>query len=909
MTTALSASMGRLFADLFGDLFNTAAASGSDEALTYRRPDGSPSGMDIADANTRLATWLPYITFDATNKLFGNRDSIGFCLEVLPQTGADKATADRLKGLFARLPTHATLQFHLFASPHVKDTLRNHANLRLADLDADAKADRMGRPARNDNVFRQMARRRYAHLNHGAFAPLMAGNGMLVRDFRLCLSVTIPGSLDRPADVDTLRDVRDGVRSTLLSARFPNESWGADELINWVGDQLNPNRMLADCTQGQRMLRAYDDQREIRDQCVDRDTHIDWSDPVKAVLRKMGGPSADAMEMRFLSLNGANSTPKRFGLWNMGGLIGDLFQDTLQVPCPFLITEGVYFPDQHSTKSGAVTEKLKADRDAKSEIADFSPGMAGKKEDWDMALQAIEAGGKFVHTYHQLVLFARQGEGKRAENALRDVWAARGFELNLDTYTHRMALLSALPMTLSKPFFQDLQRMKRETKRVSGNAIHLAPLVAEPKGSRTPVLLGVGRRGQLIGLDFYDNTEGGKNVAIVGAVGSGKSTLLQEIAASYFGIGAKVRVFDRGRSFERLASRVGASFVRFGQEKRISVNPFSLVSDPVLYDGELCGGINDDVAMLQPVLAKIASPLQPLDPTIYATLATVIKEEFDRKGRAMSVTDIQARYQQGRLYDDRPIDQRYYDLADMLAPFCKGGPYEALFEGQSTLDFSNDFLIFELEDLSNNPHLRGVVQMILLYQITQEMLQERHRKKLFIMDEAKEALSGGATGDSADDQAMSEFVERLYLRVRKYNGSAITATQDVAHYHASSYGTSIFNQSDFIFMGRQSETSIAAAARNETFVIDENLKRILVSLGGGGQGSHGNEGGGSFKEWYVHSPIFRGVMRLVINPSTLLLYSNRPEDNTPLDRRIAAGMSASQAVDDLLRERGVTEWG
>lgn len=902
MIAALRSSIGSLFGDLFG-----ASATGSlDKDPTYRRLDGSRSGMDIADVNTRLASWLPYIEFDAADKLFGNRDSIGFCLEVLPQTGADKATADRLKGLFARLPTHATVQFHLFASPHVKDTLRNHANLRQADLDADAKADRMGRPARNDNVFRQMARRRYAHLNQGAFAPLVAGNGMLVRDFRLAISVTIPGSLDRPVDVDTLRDVRDGVRSTLLSARFPNESWAADELINWVGDQLNPNRMLGD-----RTLRAYDDQREIRDQCVDRDTHIDWSDPVMAVLRKMGGPSADAMEMRFLSLNGANSTPKRFGLWNTGGLIGDLFQDTLQVPCPFLITEGVYIPDQHSTKSGAVTEKLKADRDAKSEIAEFSPGMAGKKQDWDRALQAIEAGGKFVHTYHQVVLFARQGEGKRAENALRDVWAARGFELNLDTYTHRMALLSALPMTLSRPFFQDLRRLKRETKRVSGNAIHLAPLVAEPKGSRTPVLLGVGRRGQLIGLDFYDNTEGGKNVAIIGAVGSGKSTLLQEIAASYFGIGAKVRVFDRGRSFERLASRVGASFVRFGQEERICVNPFSLVSDPVLHDGELCGGINDDVAMLQPVLAKMASPLQPLDPTIYATLATVIKEEFDRLGRAMSVTDIQARYQQGRLYDDRPIDQRYYDLADMLAPFCKSGPYEALFEGPATLNFSNDFLIFELEDLSSNPHLRGVVQMILLYQITQEMLQERHRKKLFIMDEAKEALSGGGIGgigDSVDDHAMSEFVEKLYLRVRKYNGSAITATQDVAHYHASSYGTSMFNQSDFIFMGRQSETSIAAAARNETFVIDDNLKRILVSLGGGGQGGHGNEAVGSFKEWYVHSPIFRGVMRLVINPSTLLLYSNRPEDNTPLDRRIAAGMSASQAVDDLLRERGVSEW-
>jgi conjugal transfer ATP-binding protein TraC len=890
MTEALRSPITSFLGRLLGGKSAERAEDSGDEPVIYRRPDGSRSGLDIADQNTRMSSWLPYIEFDKNDKFFGNRDSIGFCLEAVPQTGADKGTSDRLKGLFSRLPSHSTLQFHMFASPHVKDALRRYANLRVADLGSTSTSDRLGRPARNENVFRQMARRRYAHLNHGAFSPLVPGVGMLVRDFRLVVSVTIPGELGKFGDVDKLRDIRDGVQSTLNSARFPNEQWGANDLINWVADQLNPNRMMGD-----RMPRAYDDQRQVRDQCVDHDTHIDWSDPVRAVLRKMGGSEKEAMELRFLSLNGSNSTPERFGLWNMGGLIGDLFQDTLQVPCPFLITESIYIPDQQSTKSGAVTEKLKADRDAKSEIAEFSPGMAGKKEDWDMAIKAIEGGGKFVHTNHQVVLFAPHGEGKRAENAIRDVWAARGFELNTDAYMHRQALLASLPMSLSKPFFADMQRMRRETKRVSGNAIHLAPMVAEAKGSKTPVLLGVGRRGQIIGLDFYDNTEGGKNVAIIGSVGSGKSTLLEEIAASYYGIGAKVRVFDRGRSFERLASRVGAKFVRFGQEKRICVNMFSLVSEAVVHDGEVCGGINDDVAMLQPVLAKMASPNMPLDPTIYATLATVIKEEFDKKGRTMSVTDIQARYKQGRLYDDRPIDQRYYDLADMLAPFCKGGPYEALFEGPATLDFSNDFLIFELEDLSSNPHLRGVVQMILLYQITQEMLQERHRKKLFIMDEAKEALAGAG----ADDQAMSEFIEKLYLRVRKYNGSAITATQDVAHYHASSYGTSIFNQSDFIFMGRQSETSIAAAARNETFVIDDNLKRTLVSLGGAG---------GSFKEWYVHSPIFRGVMRLVINPSTLLLYSNRPEDNTPLDQRIAAGMSASEAVDDLLRERGVSEW-
>jgi conjugal transfer ATP-binding protein TraC len=343
---------------------------------------------------------------------------------------------------------------------------------------------------------------------------------------------------------------------------------------------------------------------------------------------------------------------------------------------------------------------------------------------------------------------------------------------------------------------------------------------------------------------------------------------------------------------------VGGQFVVFDNSTYICVNPFSMVSEPrevMTEDGPvLCGGIDDDIAMLQPLLAKMASPLQQLDPAVYATLATVIKEEYTKHGHDTTVTHIWQRYQKGRLTEDRAVDQRLLDLADMLAPFAKGGAYANYFEGRSNLDFSNSFLVFELQELSSNPHLKGVVQMILMYRITQEMLEERERQKAFILDEAKETLVGN--GD--DDEAMAKFLEALYLRVRKYNGCAITASQDVAHWMASRYGKSIWNQSAFILMGRQSDNSIEAIRQGEAIRMDENLRRLLSSLGGGG---------GHFKEWYVHSPIFKGVIRSVLNPSTLLLFSNRAEDNVPLDRYQAQGLEITQAIDRVLADRGVEE--
>ncbi len=849
--------------------------------------------VDLREPGARMSNWLPYVSYRPADQVFVNRDSLGFVLEVMPQTGADAAMVERLKGLFTRLTKDCTLQVTMYASPNVLHTLREYANLRMCDTDAASRSEeRGGRAARNANVFRQMARRRYAHYARGAKAPLIEGTGFVVRDFRLFVSVTVPGSIQDLNALDQLIEIREGVRSTLTAALLPNRVMGASELIALVSEVLNPGKLRSGC----RVEADYDDMLSIADQCVDRETTGDWHDPSRVLLEKIGGSEEERVELRFLSVQ---RVPKQFGLWGMGSLVGDLFQDTLQIPCPFMVTMGVVMPDQKAMNSSATVEKAAADRDARGDMAKFSPAMAEKTAEWTNALKALANGGKLVWNYHQIVLFCKPEEARRAEGATRDVWRARGFELVTDAFIHRTALLQALPMTLSKPFAADLETFKRLNLRTSGNVIHLAPLVAEGKGSGTPTILGLGRRGQITTLDFYDNTEGGKNVSIVGSVGAGKSTMLQEIAASYASKGALVRVFESGRSFQRLTDRVKGQFVIFSSDNILRLNPFSMVLDQTEVEGpdgevSLCGGIDDDVAMLQPMLAKMASPWEPLDPAIYATLATVIKQEFLKHGRATTVTHIYKRYAAGALEEGRPTDQRLFDMAGMLEPFTETGVYRNYFEGAATLDFSNPFLVFELQELSANPHLKGVIQMILLYRITQEMLQERKRQKVFIMDEAKEALMG----NGPNDQVQAEFLEKLYLRVRKYNGSAITATQDVAHYMGSSYGMSIWNQSDFILMGRQSENSIEAVKRGEAIRLDENLRRLLASLGGGS---------GHFKEWYVHSAVFKGVIRSVLNPSTLLLFSNRAEDNVPLDEYQAQGLDVPSAIDRVLRDRGIQE--
>ena len=181
-------------------------------------------------------------------------------------------------------------------------------------------------------------------------------------------------------------------------------------------------------------------------------------------------------------------------------------------------------------------------------------------QDWTAAADAIDTGGSLVSLYHQLALFSVPNKAVAAHEAANAIWRGRGFQLNADAYMHRQALLASLPMTLTEKFHRDLVKMRRVTRKTMANAIHMAPMIAEWRGTRTPALVFGGRRGQLMTLDIFDNDLGNYNFAIIGAPGSGKSVLMNEMAWSYRAIGAKVWMLDLGRSFEKLCRKAQGTY-------------------------------------------------------------------------------------------------------------------------------------------------------------------------------------------------------------------------------------------------------------------------------------------------------------------------------------------------------------
>ena len=582
--------------------------------------------------------------------------------------------------------------------------------------------------------------------------------------------------------------------------------------------------------------------------------------------------------MRFFSIK---SFPERFGLWQMGSLIGDLMQPALQYNSPFLLTLGVHLLDPNATRTTVTANHVRATQNAGSKMAVVMPDVGKKARDWTAAADVIDAGGSIVSLYHQLAVFSAPDRSVQNQETAKAIWRARGFELNADVYMHRQALIASLPMTLSPRFHGDLKKMRRVTRKTIGNAIHLAPLVAEWRGTKTPTLLFAGRRGQLMTLDLYDNNLGNYNAAIIGAPGSGKSVLLNEMAWSYRSIGAKVWMQDLGRSFEKLCRKADGTYIEFRPDVQLSLNPFPLVED-----------INEDIDMLQPAIAKMASMSRPMDEVQHKAISAMVLKLWVKYGRDLDMTILRDAFVQGTI-EELGInnDQRIKDLAVMLNPYAKGGQYERFFSGPNTIDFSNDFVVIENEELKRKPDLHSVVNILLFYQITREMYLTRNRKKVWFIDELKQQL-----GDAgSNDQIMAASVEEAARRARKYGGSLVTATQSGDDYYGSTQMEAALNCSDWTFLLRQKSESIELLGRNGRISMDESKKRLLQSI---------RMEEGVFSECYVSSPVGEGVARIILDPFSHLLFSNKIDDNAPLDELRRTGYSIDDAINELLRRRG-----
>ena len=814
----------------------------------------------------RLAGIMPYSSWLPEEKLFvldhgafseKPTQNLGFCIETPPQTGSNEEMERVLTSLFLSCPAGTGIQITLYASPHILPVLRKQSEMLPVDLEEGG--------LRSTNTFRELSRRRIDYYLQNKGRSFFSNHAYLLRDFRCVVSVTLPLNPMSVADIEEAIRIRESVHSVMRSSLLPGFDWQPEDLINFVADFFDHERILG----SRRRLIEYDNSLPIR-------SHISSTEIASAVAdscikQRKNGDSETALQCFSVT-----QYPKYFRLGNMDALIGDYFRLALAIPCPFLITMGAVVQDYESARTRATVKAARATQAAESVMAKFQPDLQDKKRDWDMVLRAFSNGRNIVQMYHQVVLVSHLEDASRCEHAVRSVWQARGIDLSKDVYLQHHALVAGMPCALTQGMQADLKTFGRIGTKTSDNAIMTSPLLAEWKGSGTPVMTLFGRRGQIMSLDLFDNKSGNFNFAVAALSGSGKSVLINEMAFRYLGTGAKVWIIDIGRSYKNLCEILDGEFIEFTDERhnRLCLNPFSMVMD-----------INSDMEMLLPLVAQMASPQEKLDNYSYSLLVSAIKRVWESKGKFATITDIYDFLKNNDLSENDENIRDMHRLATALEPYTKHGVYASYFEGESNIQFTSNFVVLELEELKSKKNLQTVVMQLVMYRITQEMYLDRSLKKIVIIDEAWDLMGAGSS---------ASFIEAGYRRARKYGGAFGTITQSVDDYYKSEATRAMIENADWLFLLRQKAESIERLGKEGKLTLDEYTKRQMTSV---------NTEHGMYSEIYVHCPIGSGVGRLILDPFSMLLYSTRAQDYEAIKLLTNQGIAVTDAIEMILDQR------
>jgi conjugal transfer ATP-binding protein TraC len=892
----------------------TANAQLADQDISLPRT-GDPQFFD------RMADWLPWVVYDEKTGLFwiegkkpGTYEGIGFCMELTPQTGASETMANVLAGL-TRLaaPAGTGVQVTLMGSPCIEPIVNCALDSTITREEAQEleKSGRKGAATvQQAEAMHSMAQRMASHLYKGSTDELFRNFNYRFKDYRVVLSVIWPTSNPQAPKVQQeVLAMRDQVASATGQFYLFDRHWGPDDLLSFAALLLNPHRMY----QRDWPQRHYDDSKELRHQVLDNDNAIDIEE--SRVLFSSRADQKDAIAMRALSVK---NYPQQMSLNEMVKLLGSPYNDRAQYTGPFVITAGFSYLDYDREKNRVQLRSARAQQNAEGPMARYMPQLVDIASDWKMLQEAYDVGLGSVKMYHQVLVYSRPEAIDEAEGAAKAIWREAGFELQRDRFVQIQGLLGALPMTFGPLLQRDMAMSQRLSTKTSYNAANLLPLLAEWKGTGprqgkarpTPQLLLGGRRGQVMMIDIFANPSGNNNACVVGKSRSGKSFTLNMMINRTLASGGRAWVFDIGGSYTKMCKRLGGQILTFSSDSKISLNPFSIVTD-----------LEEDIDMIKGVVARMIKPTEAMSDFEMSQLdlhirSVILDAQLDHSSPdsrrpfpwptiedlAMSLINNCERGGPNPLSQDpewkakvrtmsaeerRAIcDPRIADLGRSLMPYTAEGSYGRWFTGPANVNFDSNFILLEMDHLSSKPELRAVVLMLLMYLIAQNIYMGRKEfPKLCLLDEAWDLMRTGAT---------SKFIEGLYRKVAKHGGAVVTATQGVDDYYGSETAEAALKNADWMFLLQQKEESIEQISRSGKLILDDSMKRELRSV---------RRVGNQYSEIFIKATDYPPTVgRLFADPYSLLLSSTSPSEVQALEDLQSRGMTVDEAIQHMLKQ-------
>lgn len=661
-------------------------------------------------------------------------------------------------------------------------------------------------------------------------------NGIPARNFRLILSLKCESEISL--------DILSVIEQTLSSSGFSPRRWRENDLLAWAqqifgGYQTSPA--------------SVDHTRPLREQVIQTGTEI--------VIQKDSVQIGDRY-VRCL-------TPKSLGKTIneeqsnrlFGGTMGFL-DDSKQLKTPFLYSLNILF------------DAIFFEVDKKASIP------------MGMELNALVEQETFVKIIPSLWVFG-ESEGQVHNSSLQAIvhWITEAdIELQNETTLSAQSLIESLPFGL----YIDSKNIKRHFIVSNSTVVPFIPSQVDFCGSNHPVIPLVGRKGQVIGCDLFDERTNSHNFIVSGVEGSGKSFFLNFLCSNYYAEGAKVRIIDTGYSYKKLSKLANGRFLDLSSE-RICINPFYFrARDEEDAESSLNAVVN--------VIAEMA--YQPSGPLINEKELILIKHAVDwvlqqdrRQEGITAVYEYLKSYPKlTKIDEELPLDM--VDNARWMASHLKDlthtGCYGGFFNGPTNFDISNDDLVvIELDKLRDQTVLFKVVVPQILNSVTQDFyLPDRSSKCIVLFEEflGQLMINGGT-----DLMRLGLMINEGYKRARKYQGSFGIVLQSLLDLKTfGPVGDVIKTSADFKFLFQSH--SYQDVAKEGIIQYQDKILELIESL-------HSNRP--HYSELFVDTPFGIGIGRLVVDSWNYWVNASQWCELNQFESLLKQGLTPLQSIERL----------
>lgn len=673
------------------------------------------------------------------------------------------------------------------------------------------------------------------------------------RNFRCVLSIVLPGSIELVGTIRNIQRIKDHLKKTMEGQIWPM----TPELFVPFMEQMYNLK-----AKNQKIEKEWIPHEILSAQIMSRETSM-------AINPHDVEFYEEDLKLRTYTVT---TFPKEWALYGMDSLIGDSFNEWLQIPCPFVLHYGGYILPQEKSKDAFMQKiKLTEHQGRSSHLLKLMPKLGQEVVDVSYARNKLHAGERLLWSQFSVGIWDRSDYIDRSDAVVRGLFRSKHFAIEENTYLHACQYRSWMPMIWNQEYVQEMRHFGLLKTTLSGEATHLLPIMAEWKGTPTKGMPLLGRRGQLFFWHPFDNRCGNYNVVVVGRSGSGKSVFMQELLVSTLRLGGRVFVLDVGRSFEKTCLLLEGQFIAFDKNTTLCLNPFSMVP---LHDEEIQ---NDMFAMMKSLLAMMAAPTESTSDYENAWLEKAIIATWNKKGQKATISDVSDWLLQQK-------DSHSKRLGTMLTPFTKHGIYARYFEGENNIDFTNPMVVIELEELKEKKDLQGVVLQMFIMTISSQMfLGDRKTPFHICIDEAWDLLRGSQTGP---------FIETLARRLRKYNGSLVIGTQSIEDFYQTQGAMAAYENSDWMCLLAQKPSSIDRLKENQRLTMDSSLEASLKSL---------RMRAGEYSEVLIYNTQEGyAIGQLCLDDFSSLLYSTKASDYECVNNLRKKGFSVAEALDTVL---------